>query len=602
MKVFISFATSDQALAEKVYEGLTAAGAEVYEFRRSARPGTSAWNALLKWISDSDVFVTLVSRNSLKSNAVAAEIDHAHYEHVNKGRPYRLIPVQLESGIDPPNLLRRFSTYELGDPTIGIPSLVAEVMSESVPTQSLETGTLPAEVRGTIGSHEADVGVVASKPSETLLAWADAILGNLPRAEGSRQQAPSALPALDKYDRPPTPAELAASKESELARATKPAPPTSTHSLLTLQEPGIPDPHIPPDIPHDLEYKRGLSHVRVRALIVKGGVLAGLFFRRAPLPVQVVMFALLFGGVVAFGVVVARQLSPLPVPTPLPPVVPTTQVTDTPSPQLPDDMRPTVAVYPAIHGTAATDPGRNGLDSQELTRRLEEALGSTRLFRLFERDQEAQKAIFEEQDLAKSDRARGNAAEFGKLYNVALIVQPFISEFRFGASFSEVAGLPGMYSRIDSGRLVVVFRVLDTTSGEIKDQHTAEAGFASKAKVLQEKTGGPGPELWIQLVDEVSRKGADAISSSWPIKVVVYENDQLFLNRGEGAGLKIGDDYTLFATGESLIDPDTQRPLGRTELPIGKVKVVRIGPMYSVAERIGELKKVPKKGDILRKN
>jgi hypothetical protein len=337
-------------------------------------------------------------------------------------------------------------------------------------------------------------------------------------------------------------------------------------------------------------------------MIVVVGVLAGLFFRRAPMPVRVGIFALLFGGAVAFGVVVAKQPWPSGGGTPPQSVEPTTQVTDAPSPQLIDDMRPTVAVYPAILGSATTDLGRNGLDVQEVTRRLEEALGSTRRFRLFERDQQAQKAIFEEQDLAKSDRARGNAAEFGKLYNVALIVQPFISEFRFGASFSDVAGLPGMYRRIDSGRLVVAFRVLDTTSGQLKYQYTAEAGFASEPKVLEEKMGGPDSELWIQMVEEVSHKGADAISSSWPIKVAVYENDQLFLNRGEGVGLKIGEEYTLFSTGEPLIDPDTQRSLGTTELVIGKVKIVRIEPMYSVAERIGELKQVPKKGDVLRKD
>src|SRR5262249_26202364 len=95
-----------------------------------------------------------------------------------------------------------------------------------------------------------------------------------------------------------------------------------------------------------------------------------------------------------------------------------------------EDVQPTIAVYPAVRGPAATDPGTVGLDQQEITRRLEEALRASRHFRLFERNAEIQRAVLDEQDFAKSERALGNAAQFGKMYNVALIVQPFISEFR----------------------------------------------------------------------------------------------------------------------------------------------------------------------------
>src|SRR5262245_61787363 len=102
MKVFISFQTADVAVAESLYERLSQAGASVYQFRRTARPGTSAWTTIIDLISDSDVFIALVSKSSLKSRAVNVEVEQAHYEHVNNARPSRLIPVLLESDIRPP--------------------------------------------------------------------------------------------------------------------------------------------------------------------------------------------------------------------------------------------------------------------------------------------------------------------------------------------------------------------------------------------------------------------------------------------------------------------------------------------------------------------
>src|SRR5262249_28583646 len=78
-------------------------------------------------------FVTFVSRSSLQSEPVLAEIDHAHWAHINKKRPERLIPVLLEPGVDPPTLLGRFSRYRLTDPIVGMQGLIAEVLGRLVP-------------------------------------------------------------------------------------------------------------------------------------------------------------------------------------------------------------------------------------------------------------------------------------------------------------------------------------------------------------------------------------------------------------------------------------------------------------------------------------
>jgi hypothetical protein len=265
------------------------------------------------------------------------------------------------------------------------------------------------------------------------------------------------------------------------------------------------------------------------------------------------------------------------------------------------DERRTIAVYPATRGPAAGNPSEHQFDLQEVTRRLEEALRATRRFRLFERDKQMQQAIFEEQDFAKSERARGNAAEFGKMFNVGLVVQPHISEFRFTASFTDMAGLPGKYRRTDSGKLVVVFKVLDTTTGELMYQVTSDAGFSAAAGVFDVKQGGPGPDFWIKMVDEVCNKGADAIVSTvYPPLVVEYTDNQVFIDRGDGSGLKVGDVLMLFAAGPPLTD-DKGQNLGSRETLIGKIRVVRVAPKFSVAEPLGQLKQDPKRNDIVRR-
>jgi hypothetical protein len=267
------------------------------------------------------------------------------------------------------------------------------------------------------------------------------------------------------------------------------------------------------------------------------------------------------------------------------------------------EQAPSIAVYPAVRGPAAADPAKYGLDQQEVARRLEGALRASRHFRLFERNAEVQRAILAEQDFATSDRALGNAAEFGKMYNVALVVVPFISEFRFAPSFAAVDGLPGKYTRTDAGRLVVVFKVLDSTSGEVRHEVTAESDFSSPAGVQNATVGGPGSNRWIAMADGVARQGGDRIVDAvWPVKVVSYKDNQLFLNRGQGAGVKVGEVWSVFAVGEPLEDPDTHLNLGPSELPIGRVKVVRVAEKFSVAQPLGELKQVPKAGDIVRRD
>jgi hypothetical protein len=68
------------------------------------------------------------------------------------------------------------------------------------------------------------------------------------------------------------------------------------------------------------------------------------------------------------------------------------------------------------------------------------------------------------------------------------------------------------------------------------------------------------------------------------MRVLVKREMQITLNRGQGAGVEVGQVLNVFAQGETLIDPDTQEVLGREEVLIGKVRIISVQPKFSTAE------------------
>jgi hypothetical protein len=78
------------------------------------------------------------------------------------------------------------------------------------------------------------------------------------------------------------------------------------------------------------------------------------------------------------------------------------------------------------------------------------------------------------------------------------------------------------------------------------------------------------------------------------------QNWQVFLNSGEGASLEVGDVKEVVSTSEEVINPATGKSLGAAEDSLGKVRIARISPKFSVAVPVGELGGEPKAGDALR--
>jgi hypothetical protein len=235
-----------------------------------------------------------------------------------------------------------------------------------------------------------------------------------------------------------------------------------------------------------------------------------------------------------------------------------------------------------------------------LTRSIEENLRASRRFKLFERATNVlQAGVMKEQEFAKSDRALRDAAAFGQMNNIELVVQPILTRVAYDASSAPVPELPGRTRHTAAVEAELTVKIVDTTSAQIKYQTSLTARRTSSQ--VGARDGAPDPAaVWSALSAEIGGTASNRIIDSvFPIEVVQQNAKSIFINRGEGA-VAVGDRFELFSAGEPLVDPKTKMVLGVEETSIGHVVVRRVNEKFSIAEPDGALTQAAKAGDILR--
>lgn len=108
LKVFVCFSTANRDLAKRLFDDLSRAGAETFQFEESAEPGSNAWHQVLDAIRNADWFVALLTNEAMTRRPVLKEIEYAFYCHVNEGRP-ELLPAAIETISAMPNELEMFT-------------------------------------------------------------------------------------------------------------------------------------------------------------------------------------------------------------------------------------------------------------------------------------------------------------------------------------------------------------------------------------------------------------------------------------------------------------------------------------------------------------
>jgi hypothetical protein len=126
--------------------------------------------------------------------------------------------------------------------------------------------------------------------------------------------------------------------------------------------------------------------------------------------------------------------------------------------------------------------------------------------------------------------------------------------------------------------------------------------FATGKKVVNSKGGAPSSVHFTKMAKAVAAQMADQlVDTVFPMKVLNVQGDKVWINRGQDGGLKKGDVLIVFRPGVALIDPDTGENLGSAETEIGKIKVVRVNPKFTIAKVITKgATEAIQRGDIVR--
>ena len=265
--------------------------------------------------------------------------------------------------------------------------------------------------------------------------------------------------------------------------------------------------------------------------------------------------------------------------------------------------KPSVAIKTPVAGDGVSKSALSRLNISQLLAEMEASLIATRKFEVVTRQKDKLGAIREEQEFAQSDFAQGNAAQEGQFKNANYLIIPVVQRFECGRSTRPVPNISNKYVRRDSGLLEINAQVVDTTSGAIKTTFYLKSSFGTSDEVVNTSGGAPDSGHVVTMTKKVAAQMADQlVDTVFPMRVLNVQENQVWINRGADGGLKINDSLNVYKPGEDLVDPDTGEKLGSAETLIGKIKVVRVNPKFTIAEVMTKnLKEPVAKGYIIRK-
>jgi len=222
--------------------------------------------------------------------------------------------------------------------------------------------------------------------------------------------------------------------------------------------------------------------------------------------------------------------------------------------------------------------------------------------------------IFKEQALGVSGAVKeGTEAKIGELLGAQALVKGVITEFE---ETKTGAGIGGVFKGIAigvgqvSGYVACDIRMYDATTGVILESHRSEGkvskGAIAGAVVISGMTIG-GAAFNKTCIGEATRKAIDDMVAfivakmepiPWQGRVILAKGNEVYLNAGSGAGIKVGDSFDIYKRGEELIDPDTGLSLGFEQSKIGNIQVSKVEDKFSIAKITAGSGGV--KGDLVR--
>lgn len=248
-------------------------------------------------------------------------------------------------------------------------------------------------------------------------------------------------------------------------------------------------------------------------------------------------------------------------------------------------IKPTSSLDASVSGDKKLEMNRiiESLDSQLIDR-----INATRKFDVLGRSD--LDSVIKEQDLGGSGNVDAkSAAQAGKLTGAKYLLVTTVDDY---ADYVEKATFDGTGNTATKRvfRFSVVGKVYDSSTGKLLESANFQTGNDEFKQIQQERNYSvKDGELSDEMMIAVSRTMAEKIANHvadvlFPAKVIAKRDTEVTINRGDGAGVAVGDTFNVFALGDEMIDPDTKESLGREEVNVGKVKITEVDPKFSKAQ------------------
>jgi len=212
-------------------------------------------------------------------------------------------------------------------------------------------------------------------------------------------------------------------------------------------------------------------------------------------------------------------------------------------------------------------------------------VNATRKFEIVGRSD--MKDVLAEQELGQSGNVDAKtAAQAGKLAGAKYLLVTTLDDFEDSTEKMEFKTLNkvGIKRKI---RVGAVAKIYDSTTGKLLESaniKTEKKDDRADATDLQKNAEATDALLSDAVQDTATKIATHVANVIFPVRVLAKRDKQITINRGEGAGVEVGQMWTVYALGEELIDPDTKESLGREEVAVGKARIVSIAPKTSTAE------------------
>lgn len=172
-----------------------------------------------------------------------------------------------------------------------------------------------------------------------------------------------------------------------------------------------------------------------------------------------------------------------------------------------------------------------------------------------------------------------DAARIGQQMATDLILIPTIEHFQYPKEVRKLRMADReLISYSGGGRITL--RLLNATTGEIVMSDSFEHKLASADPSTMPRIID-GKSMAAEMMDKLSSQiGGAIVAEIFPVSVVALNGDQVVLSQG-GESLEAGQYWQAVYLGEELKDPQTGRSLGRSELPIGTIRIDRVASQTS---------------------